>query len=840
MTYLTENQQTLLLSVITDPAGEIVRQSGEKLTLKVTVFNQYTEKNLLIRVKIDSIKDSNQRNLCELPPPQRIGLNAGNSGEVEFTIQIPNHALPGVYKYSLILDTDGTENPIIYERNLVIKSFVKSSKKEIDPTFTIKPHSTSSTPIAVEPGEKVNLTITVDNRSERVDKFRLICPDLNLIWRDFLKDNLQIKYINNNSNSRLFTSHEALELNPGEQGEILVELTVPFNSIAGTYSPTIRIYSDNHEQLTLLDLFYLKVKEKHDIDIFMITKIGKVQNLPGLYQIQIYNKGNTIRELEFTVESAEQQDQLCTYNPQTTSVKILPQQIEPQIVDIEVEPPKSWLKRPFYGRLFNFTVHVQDKQKIALINPRLSGVLIWEARPWWHFLILALIILALLTGTGLLIWWLFFKAKPSAEILQFYPENVIYKEIDNKPITLNWQVSEIKKVKNIKIVGLSRDGNITSAPITYNFEQGIPQELTTDCNIEKQILTCQNIITDARKAGKYNFEMQISYEQGKIIASKTQKTTQIIIEPIPQPEIITFKPSQSQYQEPEDNNVKNGIHLSWIINQINVNDQLQIKEKELSLTGKSANSEIKILVDTKKYCQIAQTIPKTKIPQTILKTLICENVPTNVINPGEYIFELAIVPKTTVSNQEPKIITQRTQSIKIQPIPTKIIDFKIDGQNVLPNYIFNLDPQQKKQLNISWQVKGTKNIKVELLPSPGTVANNGQIYYTLSPTNNKQTITLQVTNPTGEITSKSTVVETVLNPEKLIPEKANDLPETTLKTPPKLPEVLPSKTPNTLPQLPEQKNKNKPPRKTPQEIPEPPEKPENNILPPAELPPKSQ
>lgn len=827
MTYLRENQQTLLLSVITDPAGEIVRQSGETLTLKVTVFNQYTEKNLLIRVKIDSIKDSNQRNLCELPPPQRIGLNAGNSGQVEFTIHIPNHALPGLYKYTLILDTEGPENPIIYERNLVIKSFVKSSKQEIDPTFTITPHSTSSTPISVETGEKVNLTITVDNRSERVDKFRLSCPDLNLIWPDFIKDNLQIKYINNNSNSRLFANRDALELNPGEQGEILVELIVPFNSIAGIYSPTIRIYSDNYEQLSLLDLFHLKVQEKHDLDIFMITKIGKVQNLPGLYQVQIYNKGNTIRELEITVESADQ-DQLCTYNPQTTSIKILPQQIEPEIVNIEVQPPKSWLKRPFYGRLFNFTVHVQDKQKIALINPRLSGVLIWEARPWWHFLILALIILALLTGTGLLIWWLFFKPKPSAEILQFYPENVIYKEIDNKAITLNWQVSEIKKVKNIKIVGLSSDGNITSSPITYNFEQGIPQELTTACNIEKQILTCQDIITDARKAGKYNFEIQISYQQGKFIASKTQKTPQITIEPIPQPEIITFKPSQNQYQEPEDNNVTNLIYLNWIIN-------YQSQIEQLSLISKSATSEIKIPVNTKKYCQIRQTIPQS---------LICENVPTNTINPGEYIFELAIVPKNTLSNEEPKVITQKTQPIKIKPIPTEILDFKINGENVLPNYIFNLDPQQKKQLSISWQVKGTKNIKVELLPAPGKVNNNGQIYYTLSPTNNKQTITLQVTNPTGEITSKSTVVETVINPEKPIPKTVNNLPQTSPQaipeTPPKLPEVLPGKTPNILPQPSEQKNNNKPPTKTPQQITEPLEQPENNILPPADLPPQSQ
>ena len=71
----------------------------------------------------------------------------------------------------------------------------------------------------------------------------------------------------------------------------------------------------------------------------------------------------------------------------------------------------------------------------------------------------------------------------------------------------------------------------------YDFQEGIPKQLQQLCTNEQQILNCQNVITDARKSGSYNFELTIFYQQGKEILSKSLKTNKIIIEPIPQPQI---------------------------------------------------------------------------------------------------------------------------------------------------------------------------------------------------------------------------------------------------------------------------------------------------------------
>ena len=87
------------LTLITNPAGVITAKAGKNLKLKVTVFNE-GYKNVLVNVYIENIKykDSTSGiNLGRLPSPQKLGLNPGQSGEVEIEIDIPRELQLGLY-----------------------------------------------------------------------------------------------------------------------------------------------------------------------------------------------------------------------------------------------------------------------------------------------------------------------------------------------------------------------------------------------------------------------------------------------------------------------------------------------------------------------------------------------------------------------------------------------------------------------------------------------------------------------------------------------------------------------------------------------------------------------
>jgi hypothetical protein len=136
-------------------------------------------------------------------------------------------------------------------------------------------------------------------------------------------------------------------------------------------------------------------------------------------------------------------------------------------------------------------------------------------------------------------------------------------------------------------------------------------------------------------------------------------------------------------------------------------------------------------------------------------------VPTDARQPGGYIFELTAVPKKGI--QEPPIAA-KTDTIKIQPniVPLKIVYLKVNGRDAPTKYIVPISPDKPvKVVPISWQVKGGKGIKVELLPAPGTVPSVGTIAYPLSQESSNQILTLKVTDATGQELSKSVTFETL-------------------------------------------------------------------------------
>jgi hypothetical protein len=827
------------LAIITNPSGEqSVQAGGEPFKLRVTVTNQGNE-SALIDVYIDPTCQLIQQACYLAPSSQRLALTPGQSSEVEFEIPIQMETSPGLYNYLLVIDAPNhypEDTPLQFYNQLRITPFIQEASTDSDPSFTIKPSTNSEQRILVAPGEFLELTIEVLNRAKRVDRFRLTCPDLDRNW-------YKVIYPEGLAVPGIVVTTEALELNPGQTGEISLQLLIPANALARIYTPTIRLFSDNHPDLALLDIFYFEVTPIYLLDIQFLTLVSKVKNTPGKFQLQLINYGNIARNLTIRAISADEEE-LCRYTLEPPQVHLLPG--TKQSIDLKVYPPKSGWRRPFYGRLFNFVIDIEDLDQLPLVNNRLQGALMWAGRPWWQFLLFLLTGLGIIGAIALLIWWFFFRPKPIPEIIAFSPESPTYKAFNNDLIRLQWEISQPHNIDSIKIVGLSPDGRIISEPRTFDFRQGMPRDLSQFCQKER-ILTCENIPTDARQAGDYIFELTLLTQTGETITSKTMKTNTVRIEPIPLPTIVNFQSSQSLYQEVRftensqaNPSIRRGILINWQIDNIN-----QITS--LSLVGRDSEG---IINTPQQNFSFNTGLPEALAPfcQIQVQTLVCKAVPTYATRPGIYVFELTVTPQ-----QGENVISQKTDPVKIQALPATITAFNIQGNQAQPKYQIPINTEQSTFLVLEWEVKGSQNTKVELLPAPGTVPLTGKVAYPISQTPKTETITLQVTNPDGEQITRSVTIETVTLPATVTALEDEDssvqIPPSLANTIPTLP-PLESGSPVLLPpdtMMPSTAGETQDPSlsnsldslKPNSEIVLPPIFPEGNSLPPAELPPQS-
>ncbi|NES87455.1 MAG: transcriptional regulator, partial [Moorea sp. SIO2B7] len=405
------------IATIINPSGTLRVRAEEEGELRVTVSNQ-GNKSALIDISIDEQDTAKQ---WFISSHERLALNSGQSSEVLLKLKVPKEIIPRSYDYLLVVDAPQhypQETPIYYPGKIQVLPFVKEALTFSEPSFSVQPTTTSEAPMKVQPGETVEVQVWVDNRSERVDRFRLTCPDFKDDW-------YKVSYPEGFQETGLIVATDGLELNPGDHGAISLQITPPLNTRAGVYSPTIRLYSENNSQLVLLDIFYLQVTGIDLLDIEMLTQLGRVKNEAGLFKLQLHNRGNRERKIALKADSTDG-DQLCTYTLEPEEVEILPD--ERKLVSLKVQPPKSWWRRPFYGRLFNFAVEVEDKEQLPLVNNRFQGALMWEARPWWQFWLLVLSVLGIIGAMAFLIWWSFFRPKPSPEIVEFSPESIAYQE----------------------------------------------------------------------------------------------------------------------------------------------------------------------------------------------------------------------------------------------------------------------------------------------------------------------------------------------------------------------------------------------------------------------------
>ncbi|MBE9006151.1 hypothetical protein IQ259_14085 [Fortiea sp. LEGE XX443] len=781
-------QQTLApgnpLAIIFNPSGDYAVQAGSRFEINVTVTNKGVE-SALIDIFIDELSPQLIQ-WCNAPK-QRLALSPNSVGEVLFEFQVPVTAIPSTYNYSIVVDAPlhyPEDTPIRHGARIQVLPAIETVVRVSDPTFTLLPLTSSRSPAKIPPGGILQVHVNVHNRSDRVDRFRLSCLDLPEGW-------LSICYPEGLETAGLVIPNMGLNLNPGEKGEILLQFQPPLGVNAGLYYPSIRLYSANNPDLMLLDVIYWEILPSYLLNAEMLIVVNRVRRKGGTFEVKFTNAGNTVREITCQAVPVDE-DKVCTYTTSPSALRVLPG--EKVSTQVTVTPVKWWY-RPIFGagRLLNFRVELVDVQQIPLPNPALPGSLIWEPRPWWQFLLVLLTALGTVAVLGFLIWLWLFRPPAVPKILQFLSSDTSYQEANGDFIRLSWQIRHPKKLQTLSLTGLFADGTDAIKPVVYTFNGKIPTELQPFCQMNT-VLTCSNIPTEARKPGDYTFQLQ-TFASNSDLPADTIKTNTIRIIPIPPPQILEFAPAQPVYQEVKVSSTKirpDVVHLNWKINDLD-------RIKQLRVVGRSPEN---LVNSPQQIYDLSQNIPDTlKAFCTQQENqLNCRNVPANNRGAGDYIFELQVFTKTDIDKPS---LSQKTDLVKVLPLPSKIVEFKIDGNNPLPKYPILINQgKPSKMLNLSWKVEGSNNIKVELLPAPGDIPRNGTIPYPVNQQPGSETITLQVTNAAGEKVTRSVTIETFLPPisttnQPQLPQLEGAKPEIPIISSP--PSGQPTQPPGTSP-----------------------------------------
>lgn len=747
-------QQTLApgspLAIIFNPSGDIAVEAGAKFEIYVTVTNKGAQ-SALIDVFIDEL--SYQLIEWCKAPHQRLALGPNSISEVLFEFEVPLEAIPQTYKYLIVVDAPShypEDTPIRHNARIQVMPAIETVVRVSDPTFTLLPPTSSRSPAQIPPGGILQVNVNVHNRSDRVDRFRLSCLDLEASW-------FTVRYPEGLDLVGLVTPNIGLDLNPGEKGEIILLINPPIGAYASLYYPSIRLHCANNPDLVLLDVVYLEILPFYLLNVELLTVVGRVRRLHGVYEVKLTNSGNTVREVVCIPVTADE-DKICTYEVSPPVLRLLPGERTNSRVTVT---PTRWWRRPILGagRLLNFRIEIEDKQQLPLPNTTFTGTLIWEPRPWWQFLLVLLTVLGTVAAIAFLIWWLW-RSPASPRISNFNSDDSLYQQANGDFIRLNWQIRNPRQLQSLTLTSSSANGSAAVQPRVYNFNGRVPDELQQFCQIAT-VLTCSNVPTDAYQAGDYVFELKAFAKNRQEAAADVIKTTTITIAPVPPPQILDFSSAQPIYQEAPPKKKAttktispDTIRLNWRISDLG-------KIKELRVIGRSPDGVVNSELQT---YNLNQGVPK-KLAAFCSQDpdqLNCRNVPTNNRGAGDYIFELQLFSKTAADKPT---ASQKTDVIKVQPLPSQIVEFKIDGKNPLPKYSILINQLKPiKSINLSWKVEGSSNLKVELLPAPGNVTQTGTIAYPISDQPSSETITLQVTSATGEKVSRAVTIETVLPP----------------------------------------------------------------------------
>ncbi|QFS50263.1 hypothetical protein [Nostoc sphaeroides] len=681
------------LFVIINPPGIQYGMPGQIVEIHVVVINE-GQQSAVIDLFFTFDETFQKISNWSSSPRASLAIAPGQSSdEVKFELQIPVNALPGTYDYTFVVDSPEhypQDTPINFPGQIKVLLNEQTVIRANDPTFSIQPATNPNKPLIYKSDQLLQVTVKVDNRSPRVDRFHLTCPDLDEEW-------FRISYPVTGLEAAGLVEVNALELNPMSQGQILLEFRPIADTLAGNYSPTIRLHSENNPDLVLLDLVYIYIPANYQLAIELNTILGKVSHNPGKYQLALMNQGNLVRELYFSARSRDEEE-LCIYQFEPTETKLLPSRsVE---VNLAVKP-RPWWRQPWVGQplIINFQVDVTDKQNLPISSTLHQGVLVWKARPWWQFLLLMLVGFGLIATAAFLIWRLL-NPDP-LKIENFSTENPTL--IEGDEVRLNWKIDNYKQLKRLVIKTQQPPSNepiFDDINISKLIKKGTNDE-TASCQITSQEeLICNRFVTGIKTKGKYVFEIKASYNKRKsFFSQETQTVTQtadVEIAEKPIAEIIGFNTDKPRYNKGEN------IVLTWSIKRPELLDRIELfttKDDDKILVEKPISFKFKnSAIDDPKF--------KNKCQQENNQNMKCV-ISVMASQAGIFSYDL----KAYSLNISDRVNTKASENkVEILAKPFKIIFFKINN-NDQPNQVLN----EGENAILSWKVEG-ENIEVKLLP----------------------------------------------------------------------------------------------------------------------------
>ncbi|NES01703.1 MAG: hypothetical protein F6K22_02020 [Okeania sp. SIO2F4] len=697
---------------------KILRGLTEKYRLKVTNSDSQ-ELNIVLWIKANDSRSKPIERWCTIIDERssinnRLRLKPEESQSIEIQFEVPQQASPGTYHYTVFAEAPEQYPDQVFRRPQQLRvRLERETESDYEPEF-ILPSTNPNKPHELQAGEKVEIPIQIKNRSKLVDRFYIICPDLDEDWYD-------VRYPEVNTNlPGLIRETDGLELNPEDPpGEIQLILHPPKYTPAGNYFPTIQLISKNNESQLIIRVFYLLILPEYNLQCTLQPTKNKVKEGKADFDIKLTNEGNTRRDLILATNFI-QQEKLWNYvlSPQS-DVRIFPS--KSKTINLQVER-KGWRWRRLIPRPpleLPFDVELEDVQNLPLEEPSLEGILVWDKSPWWHLWLLILLVLSLLAGTALAIWWNFFKMPPLPKINQFSTINKLSKYQEGVPIKINWEIRHPQELEKIVFTRIDSQGSSDLKSYLFDNEKLNLPELVNknheckliedshsnlfkktidklfrkpssntendsqnqkECKIEAQnksqcALECTLTLTPL-PPDKYIFEIeafpksidQLFRKRSSKKSSDSSKTDTIEVTPKPQPilsQINKIASSKSTYSR---------IQQEEIILQFDITNQSQLNQIEI------------ITQDGDRVTRAASYILKNgqiqpKDTKNLWGDLVCEvgdksenlsckwSLNTGLIEPGNYTFKVAVYSLSNLKEASDSQALQNTIVVQPAPLP---------------------------------------------------------------------------------------------------------------------------------------------------------------------------
>ncbi|MDJ0726160.1 MAG: hypothetical protein QNJ38_13685 [Prochloraceae cyanobacterium] len=731
------------LNIIINPPGEERLEPGATSQIRVVVTDR-ANYPMVIEVQLD-LPDL-IRSWCKFTRTS-FNLDSGRSQEVSFEWKIPHDAIPGTYNYDLVVDSPHSlPAPLRYLRKLEVLTPIARQVSTKDPTFILKPATSSTKPIVWQWGQTVSVIVLVHNRSNIVDEFRLSC-DLNDNW-------YRVRYPEGIEESGLINGGNKLSLNPNSKGQIVLLLEPPVDSLAGNYQPTINLHSTVKPDLFLQDIFYLRVPPVYNLQVELQTIRNKVKQKSALFNVQFKNDGNTIRQVNIQAHTADE-DEFGEYQLERSQVRIPPG----KTVDVGLKVTvKSKSQRSFFrAKQLSFVVEIEDVENNPL--PKylpLKANLLWQARPLWQLIALILLVLALLTGAFFLVRWILTQSNPVPQISIVNTEDKSYSY--GERITLNW---EIENADKLNAIAFYTDKDSPGTEIRRDYKKSELIEPSSeqlfrryDCslNSEENKIECSKVTTGASEVGKYTFIVEV-YAENSDRPTDTKKI-QATISPPNRPAILDLKVAKEKYEPNEK------IELQFEIDNPETVEAIEIVSSNrfriLSGEYRQARDEQEISIEflKNKFCRI-EGDDKNRLD--------CK-VPVSFISEGNYRFTIRLISNYNAYNQPQQISAQLDRSFSVEKpsVPLEIVKFTINRKSIGPVSI-----EIDERLYLSWRIKG-EGVKVSITDSGKTYQANGTAILGPYRAGTTKTIVLRATDSEGAIDQRNIDIEVESLPEQRI------------------------------------------------------------------------